>query len=219
MGVAFAFGVVGILLILFFILLGVAFTGLILLIIGIVTAKIHKKKEIVKKYPKVLIVVGLVLIIVPLILILHFILPSDYRFPDEIYEAQTAQVIEAFQKQDVNSLKETFLTEKQTDALDEKIREAFTYIEGDIVSYDELGRNTFLENDDPVHQKLRYYGGGYHHVITSTGKEYTIYIDSLVFEGDEKHSGIESIVVEETVEGATEEETAEEKEAHSIKIE
>ena len=54
--------------------------------------------------------------------------------------------------------------------------------------------------------------------MTSTGKEYTIYIDSLVIDHDEKHSGIENIVVEETVEGAADE-TAEEKEEHSIKIE
>lgn len=196
MGVAFTLGFLGIFLVIFLILLGILLTGLILLIIGIVSGRACRKKGVVKKYPKVLMVLGSILIIIPILWVVRFLWPSNEPSSEEMYEQQQVQVIEAFKNRDTVGLKDTFLTNRQTDHLEKDIQKAFSYIEGDIVSYEHLEseRSGLGSGEEGMYDE---YEGGYGPVETSTGKQYTIYIFSVINLDEEERSGVERIVVEE----------------------
>lgn len=192
MGVAFTLGLVGILFILFIILCQVFLIGLILFIIGIVKYRKYKRMQIPKKFPKIFIIVGSVLMIVPAVLIIKPRLEPSY---DEMVEKDMSQVIECFENRDEDKLEDLFTKDKQSERnLGKKITKAFDFIEGDIISYEkvEAKRSGGGSNEECIYD---YYSGGYDNIETSSGKIYRIVISSYLRHGDKDNSGVIEITV------------------------
>ena len=97
------------------ILLGMFCTGAVVLIIGIVSKKILKKSGVVKKYPKILTVLGSVLMIIPAAIVIAFCIymavPSNsgsYKSDDVMYNEMVDEFFAAADVDDAQAMYDLF---------------------------------------------------------------------------------------------------------------
>lgn len=129
---------------------------------------------------------------------------SDYITPDQQADKLTVQIFDCFINNDSETLKSLFSSNVQeSHDLDTEIKEAFYYIGGDIISYDEpdgtiQGKSRRAE--EGITQLVL--GGVITNIKTDTGKTYRISFTSYAInKDDEDDVGVISIgVIDEELE-------------------
>lgn len=177
MGVIFALGffIVVIILLVVFVLSFVA--GLITLIIGIIRKKQYKKAGIPKKYPVVLILVGIFLVSVPVIIIGSYFVEDALTVSSwERMEMISQNTIESFEEKDCARLLECFMSEiADSKTLEKEIEQTFSFIDGEIVSY--IGPiYGSKDRESDKYSNYEYYDVEIDEIQTDTGKTYEIFI-------------------------------------------
>ena len=123
---------------------------------------------------------------------------SDYITPDQQADNLTVQIFDCFLNNDSETLKNLFsLNVQESHDLDTEIQEAFDYIGGDIISYDEPDgtiQGKTRRAEEGITQMVL--GGSIRNIETDTGKTYRISFTSYAInKDDEDDVGVISIGV------------------------
>ncbi len=195
--------------------------GIVLLVVGIVKKRQYKKNGMVKKYPKVCIVLGIILTIIPVSIVGYvgissILKPSDNGYNPDTYDPQTSssfsdyeyceekvikEVIRCMDYDDVIGLKGLFAECAIADEtkMDEKINNAMDIYEGVSVSYERVS----YDGGSTKTRDGKSYNKGYtctvHNLETSTGEVYNIEIRIKLVDYDEpEKEGIASIQIKDS---------------------
>lgn len=107
------------------------------------------------------------------------------------------KVIDCFINKDSETLKEMFCSRAKIDPdFDKKIEEAFEFIDGNIISYDDyIACDSGVEYDEGKVVE-RYYGPSIKNIKTDAQRTYNLYFDLYtVYDKDEEKVGITSLTI------------------------
>ncbi len=118
-----------------------------------------------------------------------------FATPEEKAKQQSSQIIKCFENKDKDRLKSMFCkTVSDKCNLDEEIQEAFDFINGEIVSYDEphgISGGASFEDGERIRQSLR---GHISYIKTDTDKTYNLRFHSyLIFKANKNNVGVTNI--------------------------
>ena len=120
-----------------------------------------------------------------------------WDWDDSPAEEYAVKVMDCFINEDVEGLKKLFCEKVNhgTD-LDEEITEAFEFIDGNIISYDDDISCSSRVAYDEGKVSERYYGPFVGNITTDKNKVYTMNISLYtVYEKDDRYVGVDAIVV------------------------
>lgn len=177
MGVVFALGFLFVVVVIICIMTLSLIVGIITLIIGIIRKGQYKKAGIPKKYPLVLIIVGAFLISVPVVQIGAYFVEDAFTVSSwERMEQKSQSTIESFEERDSVRLIECFMPEvADSKALEKEIGQAFSFIDGNIVSYTGPIFGSKDEESDK-YGNYEYYDVEIDEIQTDAGKTYEIFV-------------------------------------------
>ncbi len=208
---AIFFLAIGILAVIGIALILMLIAGIVLLVVGITKKRKYRQNGMVKKYPKVCIVLGTILTIIPLCIfgfvLIPFIIPTDHGYNPDTYDPHTAsvheedeyieevyvkEVLRCLNEEDVDGFKELFsdYAISQMDDLDEQIQAAMEIFDGKAISYEHVhsGRAGHVAYG---YYKEKSLGIKIENVVTDTGKSYNVYFSVWdVYDGSPNREGM-----------------------------
>ncbi len=214
---AIFFLAIGILAVIGIALILMLIAGIVLLVVGIVKKRQYKKNGMVKKYPKVCIVLGTILTIIPISIVGYvgissILKPSDNGYNPDTYDPHTAGVYEdqeymeevyvkdvlrCLDEEDVDGFKELFseYAITQMNDLDEQIQTAMEVYDGKTVSYEKVDAGS-AGGHSYGHYYRKSISTYIEGVVTDTGKKYIIFFKvRVVVDEDISKEGMTRFVI------------------------